>query len=70
MTLEEEYLRRETKAERKGRAAGLDEGRAEATDRLNKLNDLLLDAGRMDDLKKSFHDSAYQQQLLAEFGLA
>lgn len=66
MTLEEEYLRRETKAERKGRA----EGRAEATDRLNKLNNLLLDAGRMDDLKKSLNDSAYQQQLLAEFGLA
>ncbi len=62
MTLEEEYLREKTKAERKGRA--------EATDSLNKLNGLLLEAGRMDDLKKSFHDAAYQQQLLAEFGLA
>ena len=61
MTLEEEFLRELTKAERKGRE--------EATERLNKLTDLLLDAGRTADLKRSAKDPVYQQQLFEEFGL-
>ena len=69
MTLEEEYLREKTKATRKGREEGLVEGREEALARLNKLNILLLQAGRQADLEKSFFDPAYQQQLLKEFGL-
>ena len=80
-TLEDEYLRQKTLAARKGREAGLTEGReaglAEgrevgATDmlaRLNKLNTMLLEAGRFDDLKKSLNDIQYQQSLLEEFNI-
>lgn len=49
--------------------AGLEKGAADATERLNKLNDLLMEAGRIDDLKKSWKDTAFQKQLLEEFGL-
>ena len=52
---------------------GLDEGKAigavQMQERLNKLNNLLLEAGSITDLKKATKDSAYQQQLLEEFGL-
>ena len=53
-----------------GRKIGLEEGREEERERLNRLNDLLMEAGRVEDLKKSLKDSAYQQLLLLEFGLA
>lgn len=53
----------------KGIRIGREEGEKAALERLNKLNDLLLDAGRTSDLKKSTKDPAYQQQLLEEFGL-
>lgn len=46
-----------------------EKGLAEATERLNKLGLLLRDAGRVDDLFRSMADSAFQQQLLEEFGL-
>ncbi len=49
---------------------GLAEGAADATERLNKLNDVLMEAGRIEDLKKSWKDTAFQQQLLEEFGLS
>ena len=48
---------------------GREKGREEERKRLNRLNDLLMEAGRVEDLKKSWKDSAYQQQLLEEFGL-
>ena len=38
-------------------------------ERLNKLNDVLMEGGRIEDLKKSWKDPAFQQQLLEEFGL-
>lgn len=44
-------------------------GATEATERLNKLNDLLLQAERFEDLKRSTKDSDFQQKLLEEFGL-
>ena len=40
-----------------------------ATERLNKLGVLLEENGRINDLLRSMRDSAYQQQLLEEFGL-
>ncbi len=52
-----------------GREEGMEKGREEAMERVNKLNLLLKDAGRMDDLFRSMEDPAYQQQLLEEFGL-
>jgi len=48
---------------------GFEQGRKEERERLNKLNKLLRDAGRNEDLFRSMEDPAYQQQLLEEFGL-
>jgi len=62
-----EELRREQYE--KGLAEGEERGAAKTTERLNKLNDLLMEAGRIDDLKKSWKNPAFQQQLLEEFGL-
>ena len=36
---------------------------------LNRLNDLLLEDGRIEDLKRSTRDSDFQQKLLDEYGL-
>ena len=52
-----------------GRAEGRTEGLAEGRDRINKLNELLLEAGRIDDLKESIRDGEFQKKLLEEFGL-
>ena len=52
-----------------GRAEGLAEGRAEERERINKLNDMLLEAGRIDDLKASIRDVEFQKRLFEEFGL-
>ena len=49
---------------------GVAKGHADERETLNKLNDLLLESGRLDDLKKSLKDKAFQQNLLEEFGLA
>lgn len=52
-----------------GCAEGLAEGRAEERERINKLNDMLLEAGRIDDLKASIRDVEFQKRLFEEFGL-
>ena len=66
-----EYMMREEY--QKGKAEGLAEGKelgaAAATERLNKLNLLLKDAGHTEDLFRSMEDPVYQQQLFEEFGL-
>ena len=36
---------------------------------LNRLNDLLLEDGRIEDLKRSTKDIDFQQKLLDEYGL-
>ena len=36
---------------------------------LNRLNDLLLEDGRIEDLKRSTKDIGFQQKLLDEYGL-
>ncbi len=65
-----------TEAEKKqlfmedGFEKGREVGREEERERLNKLNKLLRDSGRNEDLFRSMDDPAYQQQLLEEFGLA
>ncbi len=48
-----------------GKKQGLEEGR----DQINKLNHLLIESNRLDDLKRSTADSAYQAELLKEFNL-
>ena len=34
--------------------------------RVNKLNSILIDLGRLDDLKRATEDKAYQEQLMVE----
>ncbi|MCH5260050.1 MAG: hypothetical protein J1F18_09865 [Lachnospiraceae bacterium] len=45
-----------------GREAGLEQGKS----RLNQLNSILIDMGRLDDLKRATQDRAYQEQLMVE----
>lgn len=52
-----------------GREEGRKEGEKAASERLNKLGQLLEDEGRVTDLLRSMRDPAYQQRLLDEFGL-
>ena len=59
-----EKLCSEAKAE--GRAEGQAEGRTEGRVRVNKLNEILIDAGRYDDIKRSTTDINYQTQLMHE----
>lgn len=51
-----------------GLESGLAQGREELQ-RINRLNAMLLDEGRVGDLKRAFTDSDYQQQLLKEYHL-
>ena len=48
---------------------GVAKGAADMQEQLNKLTSLLLSANRIDELKKAAEDTAFQQQLLEEFGL-
>ncbi|SFC23346.1 hypothetical protein [Butyrivibrio sp. YAB3001] len=50
----------------KGLAKGLEKGRIEEREYINKLNSILLDSGRLDDLAKSTTDAEYQKQLIRE----
>ena len=42
-------------------------GEARGEDRINKLNSLLKEAGRIDDLLKACTDKVFQKKLMAEF---
>lgn len=53
----------------KSRAEGQREGRREGQERLNRLNEYLLRDKRMDDLHRSFTDTAFQETLFKEYGL-
>ena len=48
---------------------GIEIGREQERERLNKLMTMLIKANRIEDLERSASDSAYQQKLLEEFGL-
>ncbi len=52
-----------------GRKEGRKEGREETLNLINKLNELLLSEGRVEDLKRSINDREYQAQLLKEYRL-
>jgi hypothetical protein len=49
-----------------GLKVGRQEGRAESTERLNRLNAILIEQKRYDDLERSTRDTQFQNQLLAE----
>jgi len=54
--------------ERIGEKRGEKIGEARAEKRINELMKGLIQDGRMDDLKRSVNDRAYQEKLLAEYG--
>ena len=59
-----EKIAREERSE--GREEGRKEGRVEGVARINRLNSILIDLGRFDDMKRAAKDQAYQMQLILE----
>ena len=53
----------------KGMKKGSEEGSEQKGKQLNQLFNLLIEANRIDDLKRSTTDPEYQKELLKEFGL-
>ena len=49
-----------------GKEEGFAEGREQGESRLNKLNAILIESDRLDDLKRATQDRAYQEQLMVE----
>ena len=60
LTLEREDARSE------GRATGLEEGVADRKNEINKLNSMLLEQNRLENIKKSVVDREFQEKLLEE----
>ena len=52
-----------------GRKEGQEAGRMESRGIINELTKRLIQDGRMEDLKRSLDDHAYQDQMLKEYGL-
>ena len=52
-----------------GMQQGIEKGLEEGQNRLALLVGRLLDAGRVDDLKRVSYDGVYREKLLKEFGL-
>ena len=50
----------------RGKKLGFEHGREQGESRLNKLYSILIDMGRVDDLKRATRDKAYQEQLMLE----
>ena len=59
----------EERYERTLRQDAFEEGIEVEKKRLNKLNEILLSEGRIEDLRKSTVNQEYQNQLMKEFGL-
>ena len=49
-----------------GRADGLAKGLEQGENRVNQLYSILIDTGRIDDLKRAVKDKLYQKQLMSE----
>ena len=56
-------------AEQRGEARGRTEGRKEGEARINKLNTLLIQDKRFNDLERSVNDISFQKQLMSEYGI-
>lgn len=69
MRLEIELMERWQEGRDEGLKAGLKEGSQAGKDRVNKLNELLAQKGRVDDIVKAATDSNFQEELFEEFGL-
>ena len=57
------------KALEKGLAEGLEKGRQEGADMVSKLNELLLNEGNIDKLRKANTDKDYRYKLLREYNI-
>ena len=65
MTVEHSHRAGLSQARKEGIELGLAEGEARGI----KLADILLDAGRIDDLKRASNDATYRDALFQEFHL-
>lgn len=59
----------EEKGLKRGLKQGIKQGIKQGTDLVNRLNQLLLDDNRPEDLKRSIIDPDFQKKLLEEYGL-
>ncbi|MBR1853018.1 MAG: Rpn family recombination-promoting nuclease/putative transposase [Lachnospiraceae bacterium] len=57
------------KGQKKGQREGQKMGRADGMAKVNKLNELLIQNDRIEDMKRATVDKVYQEQLFIEFGL-
>ncbi len=69
MQLWEEMIMEREEGREEGRAEGRNEGRAEGAEQVSRLNLLLIEQNRYEDLKKASESPEYRQQLFEEFGL-
>ena len=54
------------KFKEEGRLEGRLEGRTEERERINRLNVLLMDSGRLEDMKHAAENAEFQQKLMGE----
>lgn len=57
------------RVENRGIAIGEKRGIKHGRNEVNRLNAILLEANRIEDLKRTVHDLEYQKQLMAEYGI-
>lgn len=48
---------------------GMEQGRKDAHDKINRLNKKLIEENRMDELAKTVNDTDYQKRLMKEYGI-
>lgn len=65
----EEVRIRDEATRRNETAAAIKESRKKGVDMINRLNEILIDNNRFDDLKKATKDKEYQKKLLIEYHL-
>lgn len=54
---------------KEGEKEGLEKGRAETKEKMNRLIQILISEGRIDDLEKASKDEDFQEKLFQEFSL-
>lgn len=63
------YMRGRDEGRVEGREEGREEGRDEGQERVNKLNRILGEQKRLDDIIRAASDKAYQEKLFNELGI-
>ena len=54
---------------REGTKVGIEQGIQQGVERINQLNSILIESGRIEELKKAAGDTAYQEMLCEELGI-